>query len=44
MRSEIVTQAKAAPPSARGACVSNAALRTAGTGGWGIILSGFISW
>lgn len=44
MSSEIVTQAKAAPLSAGSACVSNAVLRTVGAGGWGIILSGFISW
>lgn len=44
MSSEIVSQARAAPLSAGNACVSNAALRTVGTGGWGIILSGFISW
>lgn len=44
MSSEIVTEAGAAPLSAGGACVSNAALKTVGTRGWGIILSGFISW
>ncbi len=44
MSSELVTQAKAAPLGAGSACVSNAAPRTVGTGGWGIILSGFISW
>lgn len=39
-----MTQAEATPLCAGSACVSNAALRTVGTGGWGIILSGFISW
>lgn len=44
MSSENVTQYKTAPLSTGSACISNAALRTVGTGGWGIILSGFISW
>lgn len=44
MNNDIVTHAKAAPLSAGSACVSNAVQRTAGTEGWGIILSGFISW
>ena len=44
MSIETASHAKAAPLSAGRACVSNAALRTVGTGGWGIILSGFISW